>query len=303
MSTPAPSKLCQRRGGVYLLVLSVALVVSMIGVTSSYLARVRQSSDTLKEQSIKARTSARSAAEFLLVRLRSNANWRAEHTSGVWTDPAEAVGEAKVSYRLTDADGLLNDDPNDDVTLSVRASVGTATRMLSVELARPSSVGSNLIPNPSFESGIASWYPNTSTLSPETDLVFAGSQSMRVGSRLTPASGAGFPILSVAQTDQTYDVGAMIYSVGAARSFRIEIRAIMSDSTVQCYGDWVIATADKWTPYSSAIETNWVGTPIVVEFLVYTQTGSEDFILDDVSLMQRPEIAIVSGSWRREILP
>ncbi len=293
-----------RRGGVYLLVLGVSMVVVLIGVTAANLARIRESTRTLSEQSVKADLAARSAVEIVLKRLAADPGWRSSHTSGTWSSPAESIGDATFTYRLEDDDGLLADAPDDDADLTVRATVGRATRLLTVTLETPRADSMpNLLSNPGFESGTSDWNAALCLLSTETTDAYGGLQSMRISLRLTPTSGPYQTITSKVKAGRIYQTGLAIRILGPARSAQLEMRAYMASSTVRDITEWIPVPSNTWTEISSTLEAKWTEPPLQVHYLIYTNVGIDDILIDSVYLREVPAPRIVSGSWKRAVLP
>ncbi|MEM7681379.1 MAG: hypothetical protein AAF288_05425 [Planctomycetota bacterium] len=122
-----------RRGGVYVLALAAAALVSVIGLGAMSAARVDGASARLEVDAHKAAALARSGMEVALAELADTADWRAANT-GQWTQRV-IDGQSKWAWRLDDLDdGRLGEGSDRNVRLTCRAVVGQAMRMVSVQV-------------------------------------------------------------------------------------------------------------------------------------------------------------------------
>ena len=247
-----------RRGSIYLLVLGVSMVIVMIGVSVSHLARIRSSSRTLSEQATKAELAARSAVEIVLKRIRLDPNWRSNHSSGDWSDPSEAIGDAKFVSMLEDTDWDLDDAPDDDATLTVKASVGGAMRMLSVRLEREP-IAANLLTNSDFESGTSPWTTNLCTISTESGTSPTGDDALLATLRLTSLAGPTQDVTAQIKSDTSYTVSGWVRVSGVTRNMRARISTSTASITVNDTTGWVLMPADTWTRFEGTLTPSWTG--------------------------------------------
>jgi hypothetical protein len=140
-----------RRGSVYLAVLSIALVVSVIGVSALVGIRNEQAALRLTENAVQADFLAQSAFDLALRTLMENTSWRTTYTNNTWA-ALGVVGDAALAFKLVDeADGVLAGDPNQPVRLYARSALAGAIRIYSARVARSGS--GNLVTNGGIESG------------------------------------------------------------------------------------------------------------------------------------------------------
>lgn len=126
-----------RRGSLYVLVLSGALIVTLIGVSAILAVRVRQRSAAGDEDLARARLAARSAVDFALGVMDTTADWRSVRPHGVWLS-AQPLGPATASLRVLDpADGDLADDRGESLEVVGLGQCGPARYQLQVTLVPP----------------------------------------------------------------------------------------------------------------------------------------------------------------------
>ena len=123
-----------RRGSVYLAVMGVAMIVSIVGMVTMHVARLQLKSTTNSHDLAEACSLAQSGVEFGMGNIDFVSNWRSTFINNVEKSPAIAVGNGTMTYKLVDADGDLDDDPNDTVRILGIGRVGDAVYSTSVLL-------------------------------------------------------------------------------------------------------------------------------------------------------------------------
>jgi hypothetical protein len=132
-----------RRGGVYVAVIGVAMIVSMIGLATLHFERVRLRVTAGRDALALAQMAANSGVELAFARIKADANWRTTYVnnqdvpSSGWTSLGSA---AKFNYSLVDSDGSLSDNDNDSVKIRAVGVSGDATCVATV-LAEPGRPG------------------------------------------------------------------------------------------------------------------------------------------------------------------
>jgi hypothetical protein len=128
---------------VYVAVLGVALIVSMIGLATLHVERVRLRVTAGRDALAMAQMAANSGVELAFARLKADANWRTTYVNNQdvpasgWT----ALGStAQFKYSLVDPDGSLSDNDNDSVKIRAVGVSGDATCVATV-LAEPGRPG------------------------------------------------------------------------------------------------------------------------------------------------------------------
>lgn len=125
------------RPGVAMILVMVAVTIAMVMSLSFHAA---QSTTHGVSENIRRHDRARYIAESALAlgfnRVKDLETWRSDHTSGVWYNNISLHGG---TYQLSgiDADGVLNDDDTDPLTLSAKGTYQGVTHVLSAELTFP----------------------------------------------------------------------------------------------------------------------------------------------------------------------
>jgi hypothetical protein len=116
------------------LVLSSALIVSVIGLSALLAMRVQRLRAADTNDLAQARLYAQAAIEMGLHWIESDPNWRDSWPNGVWATDVPA-GDGTFTLEGTDPDALpLNDDPNEPLTLTGTGVAGEARYKLQVAL-------------------------------------------------------------------------------------------------------------------------------------------------------------------------
>jgi hypothetical protein len=126
----------RRTGGVYVAVLGVALIVALVSLASLHLSRAEIEVLTGAEQTAAAELLAQSAVEFAVAYINGDPSWRSNNPSGVDLPTGSWVplGAGSVKFVLSDADGNLNDDHRDAVTVRGLGRVGEAVQVVTAIL-------------------------------------------------------------------------------------------------------------------------------------------------------------------------
>lgn len=132
----------RRRGSaLYMMVLSTALIVSLLGFVGMTLVRIDRQEVVISSELLEARANARSAVELALRELANDPNWR-----NTYTDEVESTqfslgtnGKGTVSWILDDTDDDLT---NGDVDLRLKGvgRVGNTVQVSSVKLSGTATV-------------------------------------------------------------------------------------------------------------------------------------------------------------------
>lgn len=130
----APSR-PRRRGGVYVAVLGVALIVSLIAMSALHLSRAETDVLTGAQQMAQAEMLSQSAVDLALARMMADASWRSNYQSGALEPPSEwiSLGAGGMKFAFVDADGNLQDDARDIVTVRGIGRLGEATQVTEVQ--------------------------------------------------------------------------------------------------------------------------------------------------------------------------
>ncbi|MEM7312230.1 MAG: carbohydrate binding domain-containing protein [Planctomycetota bacterium] len=123
-----------RRGGVLLIVLGVAIIVSIIALSTLLLNRQTARRSRMLGDATQADYLAKSGLELGLHRIQNDSAWRQTYSDGVWINGAKATNGSVTIAGLDPTDGDLADDDQDPVRLISTAVTGNATRAVTATL-------------------------------------------------------------------------------------------------------------------------------------------------------------------------
>lgn len=142
-----------RHGSVYVLVLTCAMLVMLLGLSGLLALKARLAAATQSAYYADARELARSAVDWTVEVLNSRADWRDTAEDGTWFDGI-SMGYGTVTVSVTDPrDGDFADDPDDPVLLSVEALRGPTRYLVEVELETAAVPALELLNNAAFAGG------------------------------------------------------------------------------------------------------------------------------------------------------
>lgn len=126
----------RRRGTVYLTILSVATVVSLLGISAVTAARLRARASNAGRDILDAQNYAQAALELGRLTISLDPSWRSSQTKGWWAKNV-AMGRGTYSLWVYDPNGTgaLNQNTTDPVILVGTGNCGTATQQVQVQLA------------------------------------------------------------------------------------------------------------------------------------------------------------------------
>jgi len=132
----ASHRRCQRRGALYVLLVGVAMLVLLVGISALTVARLGTYASVATTEVEEARVLALSAIEHLLsiiyMAVRSGHQWRLDYASGI-ASPEYTLGNGTLWFMVVDEnDGLLSDSKADPLRAYGVGSVGASTQVYSV---------------------------------------------------------------------------------------------------------------------------------------------------------------------------
>lgn len=122
-----------RKGSLYISVLGVAMVVSIIGLSSVMISRLELRSAHDTQLVTEAGVLSQSAIEWGITRINADSNWRNTYTNDAW-QPDQAFGNGLFSFKLVADSGDLTNPANGDVNIVGRGVVSRATQLCSVRV-------------------------------------------------------------------------------------------------------------------------------------------------------------------------
>lgn len=312
-----------RRGSIYAVVLAMAILVSLIGLSAVAVGRINLRTAAAGGDAASAELLALSSIEHAAAVVNADSNWRSNYLHDEPVGPV-ALGVGEFSWKLQDGtlDALWPRDgvPDDtDGSLSngfqpVRVvgtgRVGDARRAYSVVLI-PS--GTNLMTNPGMEFGVTPYEPESGNCSLEvvSSPVHNGVRGLAVRSRTGVAAGPRQELTGKVANDKWYYAEAWV-----RMSTSEEVPVVCLVARMTSGADEVIrptaapgAPAQKvgteWRKVWFSLQTKWSGSFDRVYWRVETTNSNQDFYIDDVKLIEGTSpapMAPASDTWRQEQL-
>jgi hypothetical protein len=124
----------RQSGTVYLIVLSCAAIVAILGVASLYAVRMQGRTNRAYNESVRARDCAQSAVALGRLLIAQDPSWRTTRSNGTWISN-KALGRGTLTLQVVDpADSSLSDDPYEPVTVTGTGKCGLAIHKTQITL-------------------------------------------------------------------------------------------------------------------------------------------------------------------------
>ena len=124
-----------RRGGAYVAVLALSMIVTAIAVGAIAIVRAQARGSDALSDAAEARLYALSAIELGRLWISQDSSWRANHPNGAWATN-QPIGNGTFTLEGTDpVDGILANRPHDPLVLKATGTKGSATQIVQVTLA------------------------------------------------------------------------------------------------------------------------------------------------------------------------
>ncbi len=293
-----------RRGGIYVAVLGVAMLVTLIGLSALLSVRVDQRTTGLIENAVKVDFQAQAAVDRAIFRLNNLANWRTAYTNDTWT-AGQTFDGVTTSFKLVDEiDGNLANDANQPVRVYGRATAGDAMRMCSL-CVEPRN-NRNLLANADMEAGTTGWSGSYCDIEARTDDYHGGTKSIYAKNRWYYWSGPEQVLTAPIENGVPYRFDVWVKMDLLARYVQLVIETTGSDSGIQWFTSGSVTANTTWTHVTATITPSWSGTLQSAAVYVITATTTNAFKIDDAALVNAdPTRTLVPapGTWRREVLP
>jgi hypothetical protein len=304
--TGSPSSVAcstRRRGSLYVAVLSMALLITLIGVSATLATRVELRALVDTEAAAKADFGATSITDLALFWVSANTNWRTAYANNTWTAPLVADGMT-LRYKLVDElDGNLANDPTQPVRLYAKAIVGVAVRMESV-LCQPTG-GWNLVTNGSMESGSTGWYTRNGAFEVRTDAPHSGADYVRVKGRTLVTDGLGQRLTSGIKSGTSYQIEVWVKMRSGSDQLVVGILTNSTGSGATAQYGAATAIGNAWQKVTTVVTPTWNGVLVSADLYMYTTATKTEFDIDDVMMTNQgtgPALIPIPGTWRQEIL-
>lgn len=299
----------RRRGGIYVAVLGVSLLVMVIGLSAVAAVRIENRTSRGAVETVKARLGAQSAGELALYRISTDSNWRSTYTHNVWS-PVITIGGIDHYFKFVDqVDTDLANDPLHGVRMYAKAIVGDAVRVTSVML-NPQTVP-NLLKNGDMESGLSGWDCTGWAAAAYCDLNHTGgdphlgNKSTEVKNRDADWTGITQDVTNTIAGDTTYYVESWLKMKDSADWARVCLYVKSTGSGTARFSTGWTVVGTTWTLASGTMTPTWSGELSAAHLYIETAVTNQNFFADDVVLVEGNnavdgQFAIVPGTWRRE---
>lgn len=292
----------RRRGSLYVAVLSVALLITIIGVSAVLAARVEQRALVDTEAAAKADCGVASMVDLGLYWITADSNWRTTYVNDTWSTALVTDGMTLRGKLVDEIDGNLADDPTEPVRLYAKAVVGRAVRIESV-LCQPRS-GWNLVNNGGMESGGVGWYTSHGTIEVRTDSPHSGTDYVRVKGRTLVTDGLGQKLTNGIKSGSTYQIDVWVKMKSGTDALVVGLltNSTRSGST-SLYGT-ATTIGTTWQKVTTILTPTWNGVLLSANLYMYTTATKTEFDIDDVVMTEQgtqPALIPIPGTWRQEI--
>ncbi len=297
----------RRRGGAYILVLGVAMLLAVLGMAGMMSARVTHRQATVGSSATDAMRLAESAVELALHEMAGDPGWRDNHASGEWAAP-KPIGGGSVWYALVDVgDGDLANDPDDPVRIYGRAERGGSARIIRADVDVSTVEGVVGLTNGGFESGTAPWftYQDSGVVMPWTTAPHGGSQNVIVTGRASPQTSLAQDVTDQLQNGQSYNLRAYVQTVHFWGATVVGLAIESDDGPDQQFTvTGPAGVLPIWGEVSGTVTPTWDGELLQAYFFVQYTESNVDFMVDDASMSAEAAstFEVDHGSWRRVLV-
>jgi len=146
--------------------------------------------------------------------------------------------------------------------------------------------GGDAITNGNTESGTADWRVfGAGTLSSTTSVTHGGTRSLAITGRTASWNGIAQEVTSRLTNGKTYTANAWVRTQSGTPSARATLAITAGGSTSYlALTPATTVTSTGWTLLSGTATASWSGTLSSATFYVETDSGTDGYYLDDVSL-------------------
>jgi hypothetical protein len=306
----------RRRGSIYAVVLALAVLVSLIGLSAVAVGRINLRSAANSTDATAAELLAVSAVEHGIAVLNSQANWRGNslYQGEQITNPI-AMGAGQIRWKVKDeldGDIRLSAGGIQPVRLYGIGESGDARRVYSVVLVP---TGVNILSNSGMESGVSPYEPDSGNCS----LAVTGSsprnglRALAVTSRSGRTGGPRQEVTGKISSGKSYYAEAWLKMATSPEQARITLFVTGSGGLLGL-SNWTktfTATSPdnvgtEWTKIGLALNPDFDGSVDRIYWRIETASTAQDFWVDDVKLIESTgtgtpmPMAPARETWRQE---
>jgi hypothetical protein len=301
----------RRRGSIYAIVLGMAILVSLIGLSTVAVGRINLRATAASGEGADAEVLALSAVEQGASVINSDPSWRTKYND-VPSAP-RTLGRGMLYWKVVDeSDASLASGGLQPARVYGYGVCGESRRAFSVQLAPG---GTNRATNGGIEQGAAGYavQGGDCVIDAATDAPHDGGRYLRVRSRLNKSAGPQQDLTPVIATGKSYYVEMWVKMTASAEAPTVSIIAKGSGllglpigQTEATYQATAQQAGLEWTRVYVTLNPNWSGTATTVVLRVETSTTNQDFKIDDLKLIEgalTTPMVPARDSWRQESLP
>lgn len=303
-----------RRGSIYAVVLAMAILVSLIGLSAVAVGRINLRTALAGGDAASAELLALSAIEHAVAVVNDDSNWRSNFVHDQTAPPRE-LGTGQFTWKLLD-------EFDQDLRLTVGGiqparvvgigSVGEARRAFSVVLV-PS--GPNQLTNAGIEAGVSPFEVESGNcvLEAVSTEPHQGVRALRVTSRVDRLAGPQQDVTTKVSDGKWYYAEAWIRMSSAAEKPTVCL-VVRGSGGLLGLSNWEesyrASSANpvgfEWTKLRVTLNPNWGGGSVNrIYWRIETSATNQEFYVDDVKLIEAASptpMAPSRDTWRQESL-
>ena len=312
MSRPRPAH--RHRGSVLVLVLGVTSLVGVIGLSGILAVRLQHRDVQLRADAAQARHLADAALQIVYQQLVADPNWRNDEAAFQWSDSQTLAG-GHFRFRLTLPSASSHDhddheveapspseiDPDQPLTLLIRATFGQAVRLVSIDLG-PAQLGPELASNPYLDDAAQHYFTfaGEGEINAAIDTPYLSKYYLQLNARFKPAHAIHQNLDGRIASATTYQIEAWVRTAGSSETLNagLSYPTLLTSRTAAFSATAGPSTSTRirgqvqpsFTDYSS------------MSFFLASQNTSQDLHLGRLSVRQvlRP-ISVIRGSYHRQL--
>lgn len=279
----------RRRGSIYAVVLAMAILVSLIGLSAVAVGRINLRSATGSGDAAAAELLAASAVEHAIAVVNAEAGWRGNPAYLYEAETAPvSLGGGTFTWRLRDefdADVRLSAGGIQPVRVLGTGLAGDARRTYSVVLVP---TGTNLLTNPGIEAGVQPYEPESGNCTLEVSSASPrdGVRSLRVTNRVDKYAGPRQEVTTKITSGKSYYAEAWVRMTAGAEVPRLALVVRGSSGEQVFHGAPKDPVGLDWTKVGVAINPVFEGTVDRIYWRVETTGTAQEFWVDDVKLIE-----------------
>lgn len=296
-----------RRGSIYAVVLAMAVLVSLIGLSAVAVGRINLRTVAAGGDAASAELLALSAVEHAVTIINSDPNWRTTYFNDIEIAPVQ-LGSGTFTWKLVDEiDASLSSGGMQPVRVFGYGRVGDARRAFSVAVVP---CGPNRLLNPGTEQGLTAWQPAGSGTGLESHSFATSGKEPKSGTYYISVKGRSDRFCGPQQDVTT--------SVVSGRRYYLEAWARMTSLSEVPWFVLVVQRAGypddifrvqaqsaglAWTKMSGALYPTWTGTADKVYWRMETASSNQEFHVDDAKLIESTSpdpMGLDTATWRQD---